>query len=200
MLGFTNLSRRLQNGGETGKVAVLALAMMIMFLNGCSELRIHRYINRITESQQEDLTRKQIFSVFNNGKNSIHLLVEKISELRFWGLPLKHPRNSIELEPQNSIGFAYAYLIELILGRQKLELDKNADYMFGAEKNYVYWDGRIVLRGGEGLKTVGMGDLREIYWIYRQWWNENQKKTLRRLRKEWKRGIRPLSGSKYSWK
>lgn len=182
-----------------GFSAVLVLGLMIILLHGCTEFRIHRNINRIYESQQDDLTRKQIFKVFNNGKSSIYLLVEKISELRFGGLPLKHPRNSNELKSQHNIGFAYAYLIELILGRERLEFDRNVDYELGSENNYVYWDGLIVMLGAGGPKPVGMCELKEIYGLYRHWWNENQHKSLRQLRSDWKKGIRPLSGSKYSW-
>ncbi len=179
---------------------VLALLTIILICGGCFRGTSTKYINEIRNAPEKNLTRSAIFRIFENGKRSIPLLIELIPENSYFSYHLKNPDNPKKYEFFENIGFAYAYLVELILGREKLEFDDDADDFLGSKKNYVYWDGEIAHREAWKTKVIDASTLFEIQYWYRRWWKDNKHKSLRQLRAEWKKGNRPLSATNYCWK
>jgi hypothetical protein len=62
----------------------------------------------------------------------------------------------------------------------------------------VYGLGYIVDLGNG--KPIGKGKLRMIAELYKRWWEANAGKSLESMRDDWRKGTRPLTGSKYVWR
>lgn len=91
-------------------------------------------------------------------------------------------------------GVIYAYVVELILGRDTLQDDKDCTFLLGTG-DYVYGHG-LIMRGDNVIRAT---ELAQVKQLYSRWWEENRNKGLSALRLEWKKFARPLSDSKYHW-
>ncbi len=179
---------------------MLAFLLISLSFSGCVCGAISEHINKIRNDPEEKLTQAAIFRIFNNGKRSIPLLIEVISEKRYFRYRLNNPDNPTTSKINENIGYVYAYLIELILGKEELELIVTDDDFLGSKKNYVYWEGIVAFQDPEETALIDEHTLFEIQYLYRRWWKNNNHKSLRQLRDEWKRGSRPLTHSRFCWK
>jgi hypothetical protein len=98
------------------------------------------------------------------------------------------------------IGRLSAYIIEMILGREKLIepiYPKDFEFMLGPHaSNYVYGVGIITKEQG---KLIDAKDLVHVQKAYVGWWEKNKDKPIEELRRDWSLGITPLSRSLFSW-
>jgi hypothetical protein len=166
----------------------------------CSSSTLKGYITGLREVHEERLAQPVVFNIFKKGKQSIPHLIEMMDKHKEWGETLRHPDNQNGLVEYSESPFIYAYLVELILARKSLKRGSVRDSFLGASENYIYWDGVIVACGSKDPVPVDEDEAENIYEIYYQWWRKNQHKSLRRLRAEWKKEIRPLSGTNYCWR
>lgn len=181
---------------------ILPLSFLVLFLSlsgGCANAKISRSINNIQTANKKNFTQKTIIRIFKDGKTSIPLLIDNISEKRgAFAFELKNPLNQKKEQFYLSFGFLYAYLVELILAKDTLEIDLESKKLLMSSDNYIFWEGSVIPGLSDRIVTADEA-LIEIQRYYRQWWNENKHKSLQQLRKEWKLGKRPLNGSKYGW-
>ncbi len=149
--------------------------------------------------EKERCTYDAISCLHLKGEKSIPLLINKISDCQSKTFfTLANSRNSQFGGYYECYGFFYAYLIELILGKEKLDEIEDL-YLYhglGAQGNYIYWDGLLV---DENEKMADKSNLSEIQEIYAAWWENNKHKSLKQLREDWKNDRGPLSGSRYRW-
>jgi hypothetical protein len=139
-----------------------------------------------------------IVELHKHGKESIPLLIDEINNReKSIGLIFSHPHNSHFGEIYDCYGFLYVYLVELILGREKIKESADSYGGFlGPRENYVFWYGLLAKENG---KTTSCQDLKEIQGVYRAWWEKNREKSLPELRRAWKNKSGPLSGSGFFW-
>ena len=145
------------------------------------------------------------FKMHSYEKKIIPFLIDKIDINKKVLINLMHPLHStfIIRSFENYAGFLAAYIIELIIGREELSMDNpmNRNFMLGCGgksiKNYLYINGVIVREDEQEIK---FDDMKRIKQIYKNWWQKNKQNSLEELRKEWKQGNRPLSGTFYQWR
>ncbi|MEZ5425023.1 MAG: hypothetical protein R2747_02050 [Pyrinomonadaceae bacterium] len=143
---------------------------------------------------------KAIFSIHRLSKEAIPALIENISNSKKVVAYLSNPLSSGPLVRDPPMGVFSAYLIESILGRERLEertIDNIPSTLGNDPNNYVYWNGFIVNSQNELIKD---GDLIEVQKIYRVWWEKNKDESICELREGWKNGERILNGKDYEWK
>lgn len=115
---------------------------------------------------------------------------------------LVNPANSdirLALEAKTYAGTLAAYVIELIVNRAQIKLDKNDHPQFllgNNQDNYVFWEG--VIAKNKGLAK--MADLPRIKMLYQKWWELNKAETIERLREKQKGEERILDRKPYHWK
>jgi hypothetical protein len=188
------------SGNGTFIVAALLLIVSVHSFTACASPTLEGHIITLRNAFEKNLTQPAVVRIFKGGKQSIPLLIDMIPKYRLWREKLNNPGNKNSPVEFCTSGFIHTYLVELILGRKSLEIKEGAELFLGSAENYVYWDGMIVKSKPNGPEVVYREALGDIHEIYKTWWQKNQHKSLRKLRAEWKKGIRPLSGSKYSWK
>ena len=91
-------------------------------------------------------------------------------------------------------GVLYAYVIELILARDVLHDDKDCTFLL-SQGDYAYGHGVIA----KGKKVISSLELEHVKQRYSKWWEKNRNKGLYTFRFEWKKSIRPLTGSDFEW-
>jgi len=145
-----------------------------------------------------DTKKNAIFELHKNGKKSIPLLIKEISDNTKVINEIRNPLSSFYGEPYVFFGVFSAYVIELILGREKLNTENSykSQYLLDEPTNYIYTRGLII---DEENRIINKEDLIKIRKIYAEWWEKNKDKTIEQLRNDWKKNIKPLSGSKYHW-
>jgi hypothetical protein len=150
------------------------------------------------KSDHLETNKKAIFELHKNGKKSIPLLIKEISDNTKVMNQIQNPKYSFYGETHVFFGVFSAYVIELILGREKLNTENSYKSLFLLEKstNYIYTRGLII---DEENRIINEEDLIKIRKIYEAWWEQNRSKSIEQLRDDWRNNIRPLSGSKYHW-
>jgi hypothetical protein len=127
-------------------------------------------------------------------------LIANISNSKKVSVFLGNPLSSSGSGSRSPVGVLSAYIVELILGRERLK-SKNHDYNLGVlgeySENYVYWDGIIVTDKKERIKD---DDLPEVQKVYQEWWEKNKNESICVLQENWKKGIRILDNKVYRWK
>ena len=135
------------------------------------------------------------------GKEAISDLVDAIQDDSMTIICLHNPISSIITRGSlnNFAGILAAYMIELILAKDKLNLggDGNSVWVFGGDpQNYIYDNGVIIRNDGGDL---GHRDIKMIMEIYKTWWQQSQARSIEGLRDEWQNNVRPLTGSDFHW-
>lgn len=144
------------------------------------------------------VSKYDVWLIYKSGTKSIDLLVERLdseSEVLHFFDPMGLTGDS----PIIFSGMNAAFMIELILGKGGLtkESIEVEGYVLGEKSNYIY-DKGVILRNSD-KKLLEKADLKKIKEIYGKWWEKNKHKSIEMLRKEWKEGKRPLTGSEYTW-
>ncbi len=135
------------------------------------------------------------------GKKAIPPLIDAINDDSMTFICLNNPISSTISQGSlsNYSGILAAYMIELILARDKLHLggSGNSVWVFGSDpQNYIYDNGFIARNDGGDLMHR---DIKDISEIYRTWWEQNKSRSIEGLRDDWQNNVRPLSGSDYHW-
>jgi hypothetical protein len=152
------------------------------------------------KNEHPDTKKKAIFELHEGGKKSIPLLIREISDDTKILCQIQNPKYSFYGEANTYFGVLSAFVIELIIGREKLNTEKSlkSEFLLGSDDtNYVYTKGVII--DDENKRSIKEGDLIKIREIYEAWWEKNKSKSIEQLRNDWRNNIRPLSGSKYHW-
>jgi len=144
--------------------------------------------------------RAAIIVLHHMGKSIIPVLIERIDDRDVAPsstLMLANP--ILSYVPPGSqrdefSGVIYAYVIELILARDALHDDLDCTFLL-TTGDYAYSHGLITKDSNVILAT----DLARVKQVYSRWWEGNRGKELSTLRLEWKKSVRPLTGSEYNW-
>lgn len=144
--------------------------------------------------------RAAIVALHQMGKAAIPVLIEHIDDRDVAPsstLMLENPMLSSAPASQKDefSGVIDAYVVELILARETLRDDKDCTFLL-TEGDYAYGWG-VIMKDG---KLVSADELAHVKKQYLQWWEENRNKSLAALRVEWKKRIRPLTGSEFHWR
>ena len=152
-----------------------------MIIPSCSGNR-SIYINDF-QKLKSDYTYQSKIALINlhkSGKAAIPFLIKKIGEDEELMIILVNPLSSTIDDDALKIysGLLAAYVIELILGREKLDTKNffdDAQLLGPSLNNYIYYYGRIVSKKGEILKKDSLARLRKVY---ENWWENNQYKPI----------------------
>ncbi len=190
--------------GVSRIVSFLLCASFGIALTSCGGEKDFATLIEELKSESLETRRSAIFELHRRGKESIPRLIDEISDDRKVSLFLHNPTSSY-IHPGSMVNFSgvlSAYVIELILARDKLYRDEhsNPHFILGAGKNelhnYIYANGIIVRKDGDSL---GYFDMITVRRIYEQWWHDHSRETLNQLRDDWSNYDTPLAGSIYSW-
>ena len=91
-------------------------------------------------------------------------------------------------------GVVYADAVELILACDTLRTNKDCTFLLDTG-DYAYGHELIM----KEKSVIPVPDLAQVKQMYLRWWGKSRDKSLTTLRLEWKKSIRPLTGSGYSW-
>jgi hypothetical protein len=183
-------------------VFILSLFFALSILGGCMS------IDSSSEQLQYEIwglgyernieSYHAIVELHKQGKKSIPLLIDEIDNCQpLTDLTFAHPRNSIIWGTYNCYGFLYAYLVELILAKEKIETHSSQFYkILGSDDNFIFFNGVL---SKNNACVARKEDLPEIKNAYRAWWEKNKWKSLAELRENWKHEKRPLTGSRFGW-
>jgi hypothetical protein len=144
--------------------------------------------------------RAAIVALHQMGKTAIPLLIDHINDSDVAPsstLMLANPILSSAPASQKDelSGVINAYVVELILASETLRDEKDCTFLL-SEGDYAYGWG-VIMKDGEVISAT---DLAPVKQQYLQWWGKNHNKSLSTLRVEWKKRIRPLTGSEYHWR
>lgn len=113
---------------------------------------------------------------------------------------LNDPQSSANQNIYSSVGILSAFIIELIVRRDSLKIDRKdkiITLLGGNSDNYPFWEGLIVKSDYAKLKDEDLGEIQEIY---QSWWERNREKSIEELRRNSKDGASILQGTKFKWK
>jgi len=183
-------------------LALIAAVIMIIGLINCGEKKVGTTSLITTLKGESMMDRQKAFAeLYAMGKKAIPDLIEAIDDTATTFIFLHNPissrvsKGSIE----NYSGILAAYTIELIVSRDKLQIDGEGDSMwvFGSDpQNYIYENGVIARNDSMFLSY---SDMKKIAEVYRTWWEHHNMTSVEGLRDEWKSNVRPLTGSEYHW-
>jgi hypothetical protein len=194
------------------KLRMYAVVISVLWLAGCTAAlaQCSDSLDRFLPGAQSDRL-KSISQLHARGLAAIPaLLLEIGNDRKAEWLTLTSPISSTL---PHDLTFTYcglvsAYLIEVILSQDRLELDTKsrpkeaADYHILGWKYgcYPYLVGAIfVSRGTKSERQIGQADLAAVAAKYSAWWDANKFRSLEQLRAAWAKGERPLSGSIFEW-
>ncbi len=181
----------------------IALIILIFGIIGCGN-KTSDLTTLIDTLKSESLQHRQkaFVELHAMGKKAIPDLIEAIDDNDTTFIFMQNPA-SYNFETgalTNYAGILPAYVIELILARDKLKVSGQGDSLWvfsGDPQNYIFDSGVIVKKEGGPLTYR---DMKKIAEIYRTWWKQNKNRSIEGLRDEWKNNVRPLTGSDYFWK
>jgi hypothetical protein len=144
-----------------------------------------------------------IIKLFRSGKEAIPFLIKGISCCDIVTNSLVNPTGSLLTDNHLRIcsGAYAAYVIEMILAIDHIDEKKyfmEKDFLFSEIEHYLYFNGFIVNAKNDCV-SQNKKEMTTIAGFYKEWWEKNSQKTLEELKKDWKDGIRPLSGSGFRW-
>ncbi len=158
---------------------------LAMFIEGTAEQRL-----------------SEIAKMHAGGKNAIPALIRQIGEPSVVPVTLGNPYLSHKPPNKQYCGQVAAYLVELVLARETLDLhgfrEPVNSLLQGNPDIYIYPLGYIVV--DRGSKPISPTSLKKVQSAYAKWWEANSGKSMEDLRNDWRNGIRPLTESLYAWK
>lgn len=94
----------------------------------------------------------------------------------------------------NPVGVNYAYMIELIMGKDSIHsikgADPNGDGWNEVMKPYLLYRQCVIVKkdtlGNPIIEQLKMDDMVKIKVLYSNWWKENNKLELHMMRKKWR--------------
>jgi hypothetical protein len=181
----------------------IALIILLFGIIGCGQ-KTSDLTTLIDTLKGESMQHRQkaFVELHAMGKKAIPDLIEAIDDNDTTFIFLQNPTSSNFEQGAltNYAGLLPAYVIELILARDKLKVSGQGDslWVFSTDpQNYIYDSGIIAKKVGGPLTYR---DMKKIAEIYRTWWKQNKNRSIEGLRDEWKTNVRPLTGSDYFWK
>ncbi len=181
---------------------VTVAAIFILAITGCTDKAADIPTLIGTLKSESMMDRQAAFIELHAlGKKAIPPLIDAIDDDSMTFICLNNPHSSTISQGSlsNYSGIMAAYMIELILARDKLKLGGSGDsvWVFGGDpQNYIYNNGFIVRNDGNDLMHRDVKDISEIY---RTWWEQNKSRSIEGLRDDWQNNVRPLTGSDYHW-
>jgi hypothetical protein len=177
-----------------------ALLAVSLFLGGCASHDSDMPL-MLLKSKLFDDNKAGILQLYKMGKNAIPLLIDAIADPTRTQLILVNPtvsnREGEDLSPY--FGVLACYLIEWIQATEYINESDfiNSPFLFGdPPDSYIYEYGRIMVDG----RNISKDDLSQLKAIYRTWWQNNRRKKLEELRRDWKMKKRPLNDTRYYWR
>ena len=169
-------------------------------INVSQDDEIRQLISKL-ESGSKKERREAILSLHRFGKDAIPYLIDNISNGKeAYGI-LGSVRNSdlrLAFEAKTYAGTLSSFVIELILRRDQIKIDKNdhPQFLLGNNpENYIFWEGVIKKKNGLAKKS----DLLRIKMLYQKWWEKNRSETIEKLREKQKSGEHVLDRKPYYW-
>lgn len=161
----------------------------------CDDL--YKYI--FTNTAQKNV----YYNTYLMGKGPIPCLIDFIDTNKISMVGFQDPKSSTihSFTFKNYIGIDAAYLIELILSKDSIEITKGDDWEQKVKPYRIYGYGIIVkTKNNEPiLEPLNYEDMKAIQAIYLKWWQSNKDKPIELLRKEWKENKHILENSPYKW-
>jgi hypothetical protein len=161
---------------------------------------IRQLISKLESSSIEE-RRNAIVSLHRFGKEAIPFLIENVSNQKQtygWLCSIINSDLRLAIAAKTYAGTLSSYVIELVLRRDRIILDKNDHPQFllgNNQDNYIFWEGVIKKKNGLAKKT----DLLPIQKLYQKWWDKNKSETIEILREKQKSGERVLDRKPYYW-
>ncbi len=187
---------------KSNYVLIATAAILILCITGCTD-KTADISSLIGQLKCESLMDRQaaFIELHALGKEAIPHLVDAIHDDRLTLICLHNPISSriTRGSLNNFAGILAAYMIELILAKDKLHLGGDGDsvWVFGGDpQNYIYDNGVMARNDGGGLTYR---DIKIIMGIYKTWWQQSQARSIEGLRDEWQNNVRPLTGSDFHW-
>jgi hypothetical protein len=181
---------------------LIVMAILILGTTGCTD-KTADISSLIGQLKCESMMDRQaaFIELHALGKKAIPHLVDAIHDDSITFLCLHNPISSriTKGSLNNFAGILAAYMIELILAKDKLQLGGYGDslWVFGDDpQNYIYDNGVIARNDGGDLTHV---NIKKVMEIYKTWWQQNEARSIEGLRDEWKNNVRPLTGSDFHW-
>ena len=170
-----------------------------------------RYENNqdtVIEDPVPKFSPKVMKEIHSYGKDIIPYLISQIDRGKKVSISSNfvNPYDS-NLRNMVMVGVNYAYMIELILGK-----DSIMDNVAFADGNGVWYEkmklyrlyGQCVIirkkdKDNPQKSKMTVDDMKTIKAIYNKWWESNKDKNLDALRKKWREEGSPLQNSPYMW-
>ncbi len=188
---------------KKAKHVLIAAAILILGMIGCTD-KTADISSLIGQLKCESLMDRQaaFIELHALGKKAIPHLVDAIHDDSMTLICLHNPISSriTRGSLNNFAGILAAYMIELILAKDELQLEDKGDsvWVFGGDPhNYIYENGVIARNDGGDLTHH---DIKMIMEIYKTWWQQSETRSIEGLRDEWQTNVRPLTGSDFHWK
>ena len=186
---------------KKSRAALLIHLLLIwaLFADGIPE-----YIEKLRRFP-ETKNKEGILGLFNAGKDSIPFLINEIGRCDIVFNRLPNSMGSILTEDHLKIclGAYAAYVIEMILAIDQIDdktflLEKDLLFSISEQKHYLYWNG-FVVNDEDKCVSRNAEEMKNVASFYLLWWEKNKDRSLDQLKKDWKDGVRPLSGTGYRW-
>lgn len=135
-------------------------------------------------------------------ESAVRLLIADIPSDQVTPVILNAPMSSAVRGPLwRYCGVVAAYLVETMLSKTELILEEPVDqgtgFFLGTDnRDYVYGQGVIVRSDGTLISST---DLKRIHELYLRWWDARRGESLEEMRRDWREGSRPLTGSEFHW-
>jgi hypothetical protein len=174
----------------------VSVLLVIFIFAACASRLGHGAIDMLFSSKYQNIKRG-IISTYQMGEAAIPELIDRIADSRPDGIDLESPMSSL-LEGPRPRGLVAAYFVEWILAIDQIDQDDimNSLYLLGNDlRSYIYQQAYIL----KDDKKISPGVLIAVKKAYEEWWERNSSKGLDELRREWKQGERPLSGTAFKW-
>ncbi len=109
-------------------------------------------------------------------------------------IDLHNPISSIYTFGENYTGTILAYVIELILSKEKVAVKRLEGWNLSFSP-YLFTQG-FVKKNNAGV--IKLKDLDGLQKVYHRWWDQNKKKSIEDLRADYKINP-PLKNSNFQW-
>ena len=140
--------------------------------------------------------------IHKEGKKIIPDLINSIDTNQKTSVGFIHPLSStIYLFHVNYAGVLSAYMIEFLLGVEKLECIEVDIYSYEKSPYQIFKYGVIVRKVNDKpvMMPLQNNDMKKIKKYYQTWWEKNKIKSIEELREDWRNDKRALSNTEYIW-
>ena len=157
----------------------------------------------LLHNPEKNINEINIFcEIHKEGNKIIPDLINSIDKNQKTSIGFIHPYSStIYPFHENYAGVLSAYMIEFLLGVEKLECIEVDVYSYEQNPYQIFKYGVIVRKVNDKpiMMPLQENDMKKIKKIYQFWWEKNKTKSIEELREDWKNNKRALNNTEYIW-